>query len=234
MNVNANEWDIQAGDIAKAVSRDGIMEAQVDASGPQGPVLSLHEVPEGIVVGIPLEVARALIQAYDRRAAPARSSGGTPVVIPRERAHQPWMDLLLRDHHRFQYQAAAAVAAAAEPAPTFAGIGKSWTITTQTPADNRRGCAALPASPSRAVATDNYGHVVWVAHQHDPPELVFESREDDIGISAPLPVVEQVLAHHHLVQAAAAVAKEHSATGELAEPLFPGLLYPDPDPKSTP
>lgn len=233
--MNANEWDIQAGDTAKAVSRDGIMEARVDASGPQGPVLSLHEVPEGIVVGIPLEVARALIQAYDRRAAPARSAGGAPVVIPRERAHQPWMDHLL-DHLLANRSPAvgvvdAAVAAHAEPAPTFAGIGKSWTITTQTPADNRWGWAALPAN-SRAVATDNYGHVVWVAHQHDPPELVFESREDDIGISAPLAVVEQVLAHHHLAQAAAAVAKEHSSTGELAEPLFPGLLYPDPN--STP
>jgi hypothetical protein len=92
--------------------------------------LSLHETPEGVVVRIPLEVARGLIQAHDSYQLVAAAPLGTPTVVLRERAHQPWMDHLLDASRVMARVTVERVAAAhAEPAPNLPPPETSWVIT---------------------------------------------------------------------------------------------------------
>jgi hypothetical protein len=58
-------WYIST-DKPKLVSKDGIIEAWVEAKGGVE-WLFIHETPEGIILRIPLEVARTLIQSHDSR-----------------------------------------------------------------------------------------------------------------------------------------------------------------------
>lgn len=224
MTVDGVEWEIEAGDTSEATSQGGILQARVSRSSGGVELLELHEVPDGVTVSIPLQVARALIVAHDSLAHdPHRLfavNHPVPTLEPTleetiARATAAW------NNRQDTY---------GQPrTPVFAppvAVEKSWVLRFQSPSVSERGWSSLSA---RAVASDSYGHVAWLNHHVEPTEVVFESREDDIGISVPLQVVEQLAAHHRLVAAAAAVAQEHSSNAALSEPLFPGLIYPKPD-----